>query len=140
MRKLLALLASLSLVLGLTVFSAGSATALGGETFGCRVAPGPWTPYQEYCQNSWYADEYNVGFAVENVTGPATYSWSIPAPYTSMIYVGCTSSSYDCAIMVPNNGSHTVSVSVTITQGGASRTLSATGFVTYFQNCGEYYC
>lgn len=137
MRKLLALLASLSLALGLTVFSAGSASALGDETFGCRIAPGPSTPYQEYCTNWSYSTEYNVGFAVENVTGPATYSWSIPAPYNSMTHVGCTSSDYDCGIMVPN-GSHYIPVTVTITQGGASRALTAYGNLSW--HCGDYIC
>jgi hypothetical protein len=137
MRKLLALRASLTLALGLTVFSAGSASALGDETFGCRIAPGPSTPYQEYCYNWSPANEYNVGFAVENVTGPATYSWSVPAQYTSMIWLGCTSSDYDCAIMVPN-GSHYIPVTVTITQGGVSRSLTAYGNLSW--SCGDYFC
>lgn len=139
MRKLLALVASLSLALGLTMFSAGSATALGGETFGCRVAPGPWMPYEQYCWNGWYAPEYTVGFAVENVTGPVTYSWSVPPEYTSMVVGGCTSSSYDCAVSVPN-ANHYIPVSVTITQSGASRTLSAIGMISSSQDCGEYVC
>jgi hypothetical protein len=138
MRRLFALFAMMCLILGLTVSNAGSASALGGETFGCKVSPGTVLTYNTYCNNhTKIASSYQVGFVVQNETAPSTYSWSVPTAYASMISSGCTSTSSGCTLTIPNSDSY-IAVSVTLTQDGASETLSA--FASIARGCGNQFC
>lgn len=126
--------AASSLVLG----TAAPAAAFGGETFGCRIAPGTVFTWSTYCQNSRPATTYNVGFAVLNTTGTYTYSWTVTGPYQSVI-TGCTSTSYDCAVSVHAEASDVeIFATVTYTQDGQSATQSARAMVIPY--CDNMYC
>ncbi len=123
-RKLLALLAALATILGVTVLSPGNASALGGERLGCRVAPGTVFTYNQFCDNNQSAYQYSVAFLVQNETAPSTYSWSITTQGFYSISGGCTTTSNSCTLSVSRTaGDRDISVSVTLTQGGASNTL-----------------
>jgi hypothetical protein len=125
-RKLLGLVAVLVATLGLTMINTGNASALGGEWLGCQVGPGSDGTYSQRCRNSgptingWY----QVDLAVQNETAPSTYSWSLPVGYQSSVLSGCTSTSSSCSLLVPSSDQR-FDVSVTLTQGGASSTLTA---------------
>lgn len=122
---------------GLTFVSATPAQAFGGETFGCRVAPGTDLVWRSACYNNRSASTYNAGFAVLNTTGTGyTYDWNISGSYLYVI-VGCTQTSSDCALAMPNADGH-VHVTVTYTQAGQSATKSATAIIRQF--CGAYLC
>jgi hypothetical protein len=124
-RKLLALLAALAATLGLTVMGGGNASALGGEWLGCQVGPGSNGTYSQLCRNNGPTlGGYEAEFKVQNETAPSTYSWSVPASYQSSIVYGCTSTSSSCAVSL-SNSDQDLWVSVTLTQGGASSTLTS---------------
>jgi regulation of enolase protein 1 (concanavalin A-like superfamily) len=120
--------------------SASPAAAFGGETFGCRVSPGTDFVWRSVCHNTKYATKYNAGFAVLNTSGSGyTYQWTITGNYQS-IYVGCTSTSYDCAVWMSGNVEGEVDVTVTYTQNGQSATQSASAYIIPEPYCGSYYC
>ncbi|WFE20017.1 hypothetical protein O7621_19105 [Solwaraspora sp. WMMD937] len=122
---------------GLTFISAPPARAFGGETFGCRVAPGTDLVWRSICYNNQPAGTYNAGFAVRNTSGTGyTYSWSISGSYLYVI-TGCTTTSSDCALAMPN-ADGAVQVTVTYTQAGQSATSSTTAVIRQF--CGTYLC
>ena len=137
------LLVGLSTVLAVTASlvagSASPAAAFGGETFGCRVSPGTDFVWRPVCFNNRYATTYNAGFAVLNTSGSGyTYQWTITGDYGS-IYTGCTSTSYDCAVLVPGGpGDKEVHVTVTYTQNGQSGTQYATAIIAGY--CGNQPC
>ena len=135
-RLLTVLLGCLLAVLTTTAVTASPASAFGGETFGCRVAPGHTFTWQEFCTNDSPADQYNVGFAVLNTSGAYTFSWSITGSYQSVI-TGCTSTSSDCALLV-RRGFRELTVSVTYTQNGQSATRTAYADIEPF--CGSQLC
>jgi|GEM_PF-1770231 len=138
MRRIATLLAALATLAAAGLFTPGPASALGGETFGCRISPNPTVPpYTSFCRNRQAASTYVAGFLVENVTAPSTYAWSIPAAYQGAIYSGCTSDRADCGIALPNKDAY-FAVSVTITQNGASETLSANASISRY--CGSTPC
>jgi hypothetical protein len=138
-RKRPALLALLATTLGLSLISAGSASALGGESLGCQVNPGSNGTYSQLCRNSpsGTLGGYEAEFRVQNETAPSTYSWSVPSSYQSSIVHGCTSASSSCALSL-GNYDQSVTVSVTLTQGGASATLTSRAAI--LQTCGSSYC
>jgi hypothetical protein len=140
-RKLLVLLAALATTLGVSISGAGSASALGGETLGCRIAPGTEFNFYQFCHNTQRANQYGVAFMVQNVTSSPTYSWSIPTAYQSMISQGCTSTSSTCTLSVGKT-EQDIPVSVTLTEGGASRTISSEATIfSYCWNGSTYvYC
>lgn len=138
MRRMIAVLTAVGTLAAAGLSATGTASALGGETFGCRVSPNPTVPpYTETCRNRQYASMYVAGFVVENVSAPSTYSWSIPSAYQGAVYAGCTSDRPDCGISMPNEDAQ-LTVSVTIIQNGASRTMTSTA--TILQYCGQYPC
>lgn len=138
-RKLLALLAALATILGLTVFSPGNASALGGEWLGCRIAPGTEFNFYQYCNNTKQAYQYSVAFVVQNETAASTYSWSITAGFGYGISGGCTTTSPSCTLSVSRGaGDREIDVSVTLTQGGASNTLYSNA--TIMPYCDGNYC
>jgi hypothetical protein len=129
---------ALAITLGLSVSSAGSASALGAETFGCRIAPGTEFNFYEFCHNTQPASQYGVAFLVQNGSGSPTYSWSIPAFDQSKISQGCTWSSPSCTLMVGKTDQD-IPVSVTLTQGGVFRTISSEAMIfSYCDPCN--YC
>lgn len=136
MRKLWSLGAIVVLALALVVGTSGPAAALGGETLGCRIAPvlgdPPFTPN---CTNHMPAQTYGVGFLVSGLVGTYTFSWQLPAGYTPVS--GFCGDSDQCAINVRNTD-QTIPVSVTLTQGGASETLSSLAIINQF--CGSVLC
>lgn len=140
-RRIRSFLASLAVCVvattTLSVAAASPAAAFGNETFGCRVSPGSVLTWNQFCRNSTPASVYNAGFAVLNTSGSYTYSWSISGPYQS-VFVGCTSTSHDCAVWVDGSTDATVSVTVTYTQNGQSATRTARATIIPF--CGNQFC
>ena len=129
----------LAVVTSLVAGSASPAAAFGGETFGCRVAPGTDFQWRQYCFNTKYATTYNVGFAVLNTSGTGyTYQWTISGDYQYVI-TGCTSTSYDCAVSVRiGAGDKEILASVTYTQNGQSATRYADATISPY--CGSEIC
>lgn len=118
--------------------AAGSpAQAFGAETLGCRVSPGVVLSWQNPCTNSQGAGSYNAGFSLRNLSGGGyTFSWSYSGPVLSVLS-GCTSTSSDCALAVPNADGDTV-VTLTYSQAGQTATRSATATITRY--CGSEPC
>lgn len=138
MRIFISLLTALITASGLAVVTAGNASALGGETLTCRVTPGRTLGFYPKCSNSMGASSYQVTFWVQNETAPSTYAWSISAdlsPWT--VTSGCTSTSSICVISVPNADNY-ITGSVTLTQDGATETLTSRAFIG--QYCGTVSC
>jgi hypothetical protein len=122
------------------VLSTGTASAFGGETLGCRVAPASiYQPIDGQSCTSTYAPspDYDVSFVVLNGSGTYSYAWSVPSPYSGRIINGCGSADNWCQFSVGNREAD-ITVSVTITQGSQWSTLSATA--TTSQWCGSQVC
>ncbi|HEX8080231.1 MAG TPA: hypothetical protein VF557_08480 [Jatrophihabitans sp.] len=130
LRKLACLLAILATTLGLTVFSTGTASAIGQETFGCRIAPGNEFNFYQTCRNTRNSNTYySVAFKVQNATASSTFSWTIPAFYQSRIISGCTSMSSGCTLSAPPVYEQEIHVDVWISDGGASRFLNSSAYL-----------
>jgi hypothetical protein len=111
------------------------AAAWGGETLGCRVS-GFTAEYYEYCSNDSPASSYGISFRVAGGSGTYTYDWTVTGDYISY---SCPSWSEYCG--VETGGSQVpraVNVSVTITQGGLSRTLYSRADIVSW--CGTEIC
>lgn len=121
-----------------TLSTASPAAAFGGETFGCRIAPGTIFNWYQYCHNSKPASTYNVAFQVFGGSGDYTYSWNVTGPWTSVI-TGCTSTSVACAVAVPGGAFDSeIYATVTISQGGQSATMNSVAILNAY--CGNYLC
>lgn len=137
MRRLLALLAAFATVAAMAVFGAGSASALGSETFGCRVSTGP-APFTQYCGNTYGASSYDIEFLVQNRSGTYSYAWHVPTGiYGLYVFAGCGNSDYQCAVTVPNRDAD-INMSVTLYQGSAQETLYSTANI--LRGCGSSLC
>jgi hypothetical protein len=137
MRIFMSLLTALITASGLAVATAGNASALGSESLVCRVTPSRTAPFNPSCSNNMGASSYQVTFWVQNETAPSTYAWSISADLRWTVINGCTSTSNTCAISVPNLDND-ITAAVTLTQNGATETLTSHAFVG--QYCGTIYC
>jgi hypothetical protein len=137
MRIFLSLLTALITASGLAVATAGNASALGGESLVCGVYPSRTAALSPNCSNNMPASSYQVTFWVQNETAPSTYAWSISADLRWTVINGCTSTSNMCSISVPN-ADNDINGSVTLSQNGATETLTAHAFVG--QYCGTIYC
>ncbi len=138
MRRIVAALTAAVALTAAGTFASGTASALGGETFGCRISPSPTAPpYTTTCRNRQNSSTYLAAFLVDNVTAPSTYSWSVPTAYQGAIVDGCTSDRSDCGIALPNKDAY-FAVSVTITQNGVSETLTA--YASMSRYCGSLPC
>lgn len=137
MRRLLALMAVAGTTLALLVAGGGTASALGGESLGCRVAPGTVFTFNHVCSNNQGASSYTVGFLVQNETGTSSYSWNVPTAYQSQIVGGCGSGQNWCTVSA-NNSDQEIYLTVTLTQGTDSETLDSYGFIN--QYCGSMPC
>jgi hypothetical protein len=136
-RKLLVLLAALATILGLTVPTATSASALGGEWLGCYTYPGDGYYHSDGCITGSSDSQIVLDFVVMDETAPSTYSWAVPSTWVPNISDGCTSSTNYCQLIV-GRGGKIVTVSVTLSQGGATETLSST--VDIEPMCGGAWC
>lgn len=138
-RVLAGLTVLVAVVASLVVGSAGPAAAFGGETFGCRVAPGTDFEWRSFCVNTRPATTYNAGFAVLNTSGGGyTYQWNVSGDYLYVI-VGCHTYAHDCAVAVRGGSIDSeVNVSVTYTQNGQSATQHATAYIRGY--CGSELC
>lgn len=133
-----------NLAAGVVVAAAGivaiasPAQAFGGETFGCRVSPGPATAFVNPCTNKKGAATYNAGFWLQNLSGPGyTFSWSWSGGPVLYIVAGCTSTSDGCGLAVANSDTF-VHVTVTYSQSGQTASRSATAVIRQF--CGSVPC
>jgi hypothetical protein len=124
MRRLLSLLTVAISVVFLGLLSASPASALGGESLACA-----WSGqgYANPCSGYGPAGSYSVKFQVLNTSGTYSYAWTVPAAYAGAITGGCTSTSSYCQLTatVQNGGALRIKVSVQLTQGGSSETLTA---------------
>ena len=119
------------------VATASPAQAFGNEVLGCRFSPGPAVAWTNPCQNLRGASKYNAGFWLQNLSGPGyTFSWSWTGPVIG-VFVGCTSTSSDCGLWVPNTDD-VVEVTVTYSQGGQTSSRTATAIIRQF--CGNVLC
>jgi hypothetical protein len=136
MRRLAATTMVGAVAVATALVPATNASALGGETLGCRVAPGYTFTFSNVCTNDSPSDSgYTIGFLVENTSGTYAYAWSIPGP--SSVYAGCTSTSNSCTISV-TRATREYNMSVTLSQGGSSVTLTATANIEPW--CGNMLC
>lgn len=133
MRRISGLPVALATVVAGSLINAGSGWASGGEELGCRVLPGPVNTFSPYCGNSQPASTYEVGFAVQGETASSTYSWSRPTRYA--VVSGCSSSTNWCYLSVPGGSiDRSITVSVTLTQGAMSETLTSNATITAYCN------
>jgi hypothetical protein len=102
--------------------------ALGGESLGCFVNQGtPGTFTSPTCEATLPKLSYTVPFKVLNGSGTYSYAWTTSGLTVSS---GCTSTSDTCIIAARGSkANQTLTVSVAITQSGASSTLSASAFI-----------
>ena len=135
-RKVLVSLAVLATTLGLMVPTATSASALGGEWLGCQVIPGSGY-YSSGCWGGAASGPVVVDYVVMDETAPSTYSWAVPSVYVSKITAGCASTTNYCQLTVGRGGKD-ITVSVTLSQDGATATLTATA--TIEPMCGTQWC
>jgi len=138
-RITMARLAAIVLAATASIAFAGTpAQALGGESLGCRIAPGPAVDWALVCLNHWKAPKYNAGFAVLGRSGDGyTYEWTITGPY-NFIITGCVATSYDCAVEVTGGMiDKDIEVQVRIWQGGQSVLRQANAFIRGFCPHGE---
>lgn len=139
MRKILSLVAVVVAALGLVVVSEGSASALGGESLLCRVAPAPvTTPFTNPCSPVLVASTYNVGFEVFGGSGTYTYSWSVPVGPGVTIVAGCGISDAGCTLAITSHTEHDVTVTLVLTQNGVPETLTAETVIE--PTCGSVFC
>ena len=139
MRKILSLVAVLVATLGLVVVTEGSASALGGESLVCRVAPAPvTTPFTNPCLPVEVATTYTTGFEVVGGSGTYTYSWSVPAQQGVTIIAGCGASDAGCTLSITSHTEHDVTVTLVLTQNGVSETLTAETIIE--PTCGNMFC
>jgi hypothetical protein len=78
---------------------------------------------------------YGVGFVVSGLSGTYTFAWQLPAGYTAVS--GFCGNTDQCAINVGNSDQN-ILVSVTLTQNGASETLTSRAIINRF--CGSQLC
>jgi hypothetical protein len=136
MRKLAATAMVGAMAVATAMMPATNASALGGETLGCRVAPGHTFTFSSFCTNDSPSNSgYTIGYLVQNTSGTYRYAWSIPGP--SSVYDGCTSTSNSCTISV-TRASREYDMSVTLSQGGSSETLTASADIEPW--CGNMLC
>jgi hypothetical protein len=134
MRRALSLFAVLVAALGLSVVPAGSASALGGESLLCRIVPVSGNPpFTPTCSNrklitGTYSDVFNTSGTYDSIT------WSLPAGYPPN--PGC--GGFDCSINMSSSHDQDAVVSVVLTQGGASVTLTAHAHINAV--CGTVLC
>ena len=121
-----------------TVVASPPAQAIGGESLGCRIAPGPAVDWALLCLNHWKAPKYNAGFAVLGMSGGGyTFVWRITGPYNHII-TGCVETRYDCAVEVDGGMiDKEIEVQVTIWQGGQSVLRQANALIRGFCPHGE---
>jgi len=133
MRRISVLPIALATVVAGSLINAGSGWALGAEGLGCRVLPGSTNTFSPNCSNNQPASSYEVDFAVQGETAPSTYNWSRPTRYA--VVSGCSSSTNWCYLSVPGGSiDRSVTVSVTLTQGAASETLTSHATITAYCN------
>jgi hypothetical protein len=138
MRRILALLGAFVAAVALTAVFTGSASALGGEQLGCRLLPSSTSTYTSpTCRAQSKSAVYDIQFQVSNTTGSGIgTTWSVPAGYP--VLGGCTSNSLGCEISAHSTTDQNITVSVVVTQAGATERLSATAIVIAV--CGQMFC
>jgi hypothetical protein len=132
------------LAVGILVATAGIAAtaspaqAFGGETFGCRVSPGPVTAFTNPCYNKKGAATYNAGFWLQNLSGSGyTFSWTWTGGPVLYIVAGCGPTDDGCGLAVANSDT-TVQATVTYAQNGQTASRTATAVIRQF--CGSVLC
>jgi predicted cupin superfamily sugar epimerase len=130
MRRILALFLATVTTLSLSMAIPQSASALGGEWLGCRVAPGSEFNYYNTCHNTGGPDargKYSVAFKVQAVSAPSTYSWVVPTGVQATVYSGCTTTSNSCTLLVPGYPGYDTQIEMVVflTQGSSQVQLTS---------------
>ncbi|MEO6703651.1 MAG: hypothetical protein ABI140_09665 [Jatrophihabitantaceae bacterium] len=140
MRTILTALAVAGTLATSALAAAAPAAALGGESFGCYVSPSHRPPAPNYfcANNNMPYSSYSATYVLSGLSGSYGYAWAIPAGLTSKISMGCTSTDSYCTLgnLTPIVGEFYVSV--TISQGGQSSTLTADTYIAPW--CGNDWC
>ena len=113
----------------LTTLPAAPAGAIGGETFGCRTRPAPYSRTSSSARTT--SRRQTVAFA-QNTSGTYTFSWSHGLELGGQADAFCT---------VRTNGStydHHVHGQVTFSQAGQSVTRQSSAYIRIY--CGSVPC
>jgi hypothetical protein len=118
-------------VLTLAFFMAGSpaANAFGAEVLGCSWGSGPWIA------NDCGGGDGLVTFSAHYLSGSYSYSWTLNRSVT--IISGCNATSSTCTVDPPVLGLKPglLRATLTLTQSGQSRTISAVAELDYNADC-----
>lgn len=126
MHRLTTLLSAAITAAALTTLTISPAHAFGSETLGCIISPSQATTVTPSCSTTIGSSSYNITYQVNNLSGNDTFAWSVPDGYP--ITLGCTSTAIDCAISAPGTFQR-IKVSVVITQGSSSETLTSRALI-----------
>jgi hypothetical protein len=136
---MLSLLVVLTSAFGLSLVSAGSASAFNGsEWLGCRISPNTTSSYLNLCQST-SAQSYTVYFQVQAETSPSTYKWTLTSSLNGTLHCasGGTSSTNYCTLTdFVEAGTDQITATVILTQGTAKKTLTSWAELT----CGGRTC
>jgi hypothetical protein len=130
MRRFISLLSVAIAAAGLTILTISPARAFGSESLGCIISPSQATTVGSFCQTHIPSGSYDITYQLSNLSGTYSFAWSVPPGYP--VISGCTSTAIDCVVSAFGGSEQTIQVSVVVTQGSSSETLSATAFITVF--------
>lgn len=129
MRRFSTLLLTSVLALAFFVARSPAANAFGGEVLGCA-----WSG------SAWIANDCGTGtgpitFSAHNLSGSYSYSWTLN--WSKPIISGCTATSSTCTVDAGTAGlrPRTLRATLTLTQSGQSRTISAQATIDYNIDC-----
>ncbi len=135
-------LAWLGMALGLAgssmLLSTGPASAFGGETLGCQIQPSTHTTFTPGCGTSLASSSYTVEYYVQNTSGSYTYAWTLPTGSGVRVANGCATTDNWCTVSAPSYVDQHLTAKVTLSQGGATETLSSTAIIN--EVCGSMFC
>ncbi|HJQ01026.1 MAG TPA: hypothetical protein VJ851_05460 [Jatrophihabitans sp.] len=120
-------------VLAVAFFMVGSpaANAFGAEVLGCSWNSGPWIA------NNCGGSDGLLTFSAHNLSGTYSYSWTLTGYPSLTIVSGCTATSSTCTVDTGDGAlrDHTLTASLTLTQSGQSRTITAKATVYANGDC-----
>jgi hypothetical protein len=121
MRRFWTLLLTPVLALAFFMVASPNANAFGAEVLGCSWGSGPWIA------NNCGGGDYTLTFSAHNLSGTYSYSWTLTGSSTTTITSGCTATSSTCTVNADPLGrqDQTLTASLTLTQSGRSRTITA---------------
>jgi hypothetical protein len=130
MRRFWTLLLTPVLTLAFFVLGSPAANAFGSEVLGCDWGTG-------WVANNCGGGNGLVTFSAHNLSGTYSYSWTLTGYGATNISSGCTATSSTCTVNTGNGGlnDRTLTASLTLTQSGRSRTITAQATVWASGDC-----